>query len=92
MKTALLHDVCEITMGQSPSGSSYNEIGEGTPLIAGASDLGEFAPQPSKFTTSPSKLSSAGDIILCIRATIGNRNWSDKTYCLGRGCCWSSTD
>ena len=33
----------------------------------------------------PTQLCQRGDIILCIRATIGDRNWSDREYCLGRG-------
>ena len=72
-------------MGQAPSGKSYNDQYQGIPLIAGAGDLGEFTPKPSRYTTEPSKVSSSGDIILCIRATIGDRNWSNQPYCLGRG-------
>ena len=85
MNTALLKNVCSITMGQAPAGSSYNESGEGFPLIAGAGDLGKITPKPNRYTTAASKISSVGDIILCIRATIGDRNWSDRSYCLGRG-------
>jgi len=72
-------------MGQAPKGTSYNNAGEGLPLLAGAGDFGTETPQPSKFTTQPTRASDIGDIILCIRATIGDRNWSDKPYCLGRG-------
>jgi Restriction endonuclease S subunits len=81
----ILGDVCNVVMGQAPSGDSYNEDGNGMLLIAGASDLGELYPRPSRSTTSPGKISRPGDIILCIRATIGDKNWSDKEYCLGRG-------
>lgn len=80
-----LGDVCQITMGQAPSGSFYNEKGQGYALIAGAGDFGQINPIPKKYTTKASKLSKSGDIILCIRATIGDLNWSDKEYCLGRG-------
>lgn len=80
-----LGDVCSITMGQAPKGSSYNENGKGLALIAGAGDFGTTTPAPKKFTTEPSKVSNPGDIILCIRATIGDTNWSDKQFCLGRG-------
>lgn len=72
-------------MGQAPKGTSYNTTGEGHPLIAGAGDFGEVSPQPKKYTTEPTRLSRVDDIILCIRATIGDRNWSDSIYCLGRG-------
>jgi type I restriction enzyme S subunit len=72
-------------MGQAPRGDTYNTEGIGLPLVAGASDFGIITPEPSKYTTVATKTSLAGDIILCIRATIGDLNWSDKIYCLGRG-------
>lgn len=72
-------------MGQAPRGDTYNDTGIGFPLIAGAGDYGELFPEPKKYTTAPTKLSRVSDIILCIRATIGDLNWSDKVYCLGRG-------
>ncbi|HML94733.1 MAG TPA: restriction endonuclease subunit S [Thermodesulfobacteriota bacterium] len=85
MKLVQLGQVAEIEMGQAPSGDTYNENGDGLPLIAGASDFGELTPHPSRFTSHPTKKSKNGDILICIRATIGNLNWSDSEYCLGRG-------
>jgi type I restriction enzyme S subunit len=85
MRSAYLGTVCDIEMGQAPKGSSYNGAGEGYPLLAGAGDFGIDSPAPSKFTTEPTKLSRRGDILLCIRATVGDLNWSDRKYCLGRG-------
>ena len=81
----MLSAVCDISMGQAPKGDSYNAMRSGYPLIAGAGDFGELTPAPKKYTDAPTKLSRPGDLILCIRATIGDRNWSDKEYCLGRG-------
>lgn len=72
-------------MGQAPPGDSYNVKGEGLPLVAGAGDFSASIPSVKKFTTAPGKLSREGDIILGIRASIGERVWSDRTYCLGRG-------
>ena len=83
--TKSLSSVCDISMGQAPKGDSYNSTRSGYPLIAGAGDFGELTPAPKQYTDSPTKLSRPGDLILCIRATIGDRNWSDKEYCLGRG-------
>lgn len=80
-----LDKVCRITMGQAPSGDSYNFDGHGLALIAGAGDFGKETPEPKKYTTAAGKRSEEGEIILCIRATIGDLNWSDKKYCLGRG-------
>jgi type I restriction enzyme S subunit len=80
-----LDEVCEIVMGQAPNGEAYNTDGNGWPLIAGAGDFGETAPQPSKFTTEASKVSRIGDIVIGIRATIGEKVLADGEYCLGRG-------
>jgi type I restriction enzyme, S subunit len=85
MRELLLEEVCDIQMGQSPPGSSYNGESIGLPLLGGASDFGEIYPEAKKFTNEPRKIANKGDLILCIRATIGDRNWADKEYCLGRG-------
>jgi type I restriction enzyme, S subunit len=80
-----LSEVCTITMGQAPVGDSYNDRGEGLPLIAGAGDFDGLRISPKKFTTAPGKISAAGDIVLSIRASIGAKVWADGEYCLGRG-------
>ncbi len=84
-RTVALGSACDIIMGQAPAGETYNTEGVGLPLIAGAGDFGERSPEPSRFTTAAAKRSYVGDIVLCVRATIGDLNWSDKVYCLGRG-------
>jgi type I restriction enzyme, S subunit len=84
-----LSDVSEIIMGQSPPGNSYNDHGEGVPLINGPV---EFNPGPFdkikkvKFTTSPSKICKEGDLIICVRgATTGRTNIAGFEACIGRG-------
>ena len=54
-------------------------------MIAGAGDYGSTHPQTKKWTTQPSRIAEIGDLIVCVRATIGDLNWADKRYCLGRG-------
>ena len=86
MKPATLSEVCEITMGQAPKGSTYNEAGEGLPLVAGAGDFGEIFPAAKKYTTASGvRKSMPGDIIIGIRASIGDKVVADGEYCLGRG-------
>ncbi|WP_050568807.1 restriction endonuclease subunit S [Vibrio jasicida] len=80
-----LSTVCQIDMGSAPKGSTYVELDRGVPLIAGAADYGDVFPRPKKATIEPTKLCKKGDIIICVRATIGDLNWADKEYCLGRG-------
>ena len=85
MNLSPLSSACDVIMGQAPSGDTYNTEGIGLPLVAGASDFGKKSPSPSRYTSNPTKVSEPGDIILCVRATIGDLNWSDRQYCLGRG-------
>jgi type I restriction enzyme, S subunit len=80
-----LGEVCHVVMGQAPSGTSYNQVGEGLPLVAGAGDFGDVYPKPKKFTKEPTNTAKSGDIIMCIRATIGDLNLADREVCLGRG-------
>lgn len=83
--TRRLDEVATIIMGQAPSGESYNTTGDGLPLIAGAGDFGGGKLAVKKYTTSPTKISCSGDIILSIRASIGDKVLADGEYCLGRG-------
>ena len=80
-----LGDSAEIEMGQSPPGTATNDKGAGTPLIGGASEFHNGDLIPTRYTTSPTKLCERGDLILCIRATIGKTAVADREYCLGRG-------
>ncbi|KKG88765.1 hypothetical protein DU57_14000 [Methanosarcina mazei] len=81
-----LSDVADIFMGQSPSGSSYNSEGIGTPLLNGPTEFGELCPTEKQWTTKPTRLCEVGDILFCVRgATAGRLNRADKVYCLGRG-------
>jgi type I restriction enzyme S subunit len=72
-------------MGQAPAGDTYNTLGNGVALIAGAGDFSGGILAPKKFTDKPTKLSEPGDIVLSIRASIGDKVWADQVYCLGRG-------
>src|SRR5690606_13020774 len=54
-----LEEVCEISMGQSPDGSTYNTTGKGIPLINGPIEFSQNSfgmTIPSKFTTQPTKI------------------------------------
>jgi type I restriction enzyme S subunit len=81
-------EVANVTMGLSPEGDTYNEVGLGTPLINGPVEFGEHFTRRVKWTTSPTKLCHEGDLIVCVRgSTTGKHVKSDGDYCLGRGVC-----
>ena len=85
MEWVKLGDIAEITMGQSPDSSYYNENGEGLPFYQGVSDFGEVFPSPSKFSTKPKKIAQKGDILIGVRAPVGDINISNEDCCIGRG-------
>ena len=81
-------EIAIIVMGQSPSGDSYNEIGDGIPLINGPVEFDSYHPKRIKWTTQPSKYCNTGDLIVCVRgSTTGKYVKSNGNYCLGRGVC-----
>lgn len=73
-------------MGQSPPGSSYNRHCIGVPLLNGPTEFGPHHPDPVLWTDEPTKRSKVGDLLFCVRgSTTGRMNWSDTSYCIGRG-------
>jgi type I restriction enzyme S subunit len=81
----VLSDIADITMGQSPSGDSYNEEGLGTVFFQGSTDFGIRSPEVRMFTTAPSRMARDGDILVSVRAPVGTLNIADRACCIGRG-------
>lgn len=80
-----LDDIATVTMGVSPKSYSYNTENIGVPLLNGASDFNSTIIKPTKHTTEPKKMCKKGEMVFCIRATIGNLTFADRDYCIGRG-------
>lgn len=81
----VLSEMANITMGQSPSGKSYNEAGEGEVFYQGSTDFGNRFPTPRVYTTAPSRLAKKGDILMSVRAPVGTLNIAMEDCCIGRG-------
>ena len=81
----VLSDVANITMGQSPDGSSYNEDGEGIIFYQGSTDFGLRFPDIRQYTTLPSRYANKGDILMSVRAPVGALNIANNDCCIGRG-------
>ena len=80
-----LGEVCEITMGQSPDGETYNETGDGMIFYQGRTDFGNRFPSIRMFTTDPKRFAKKGDILLSVRAPVGDINIAPHDCCIGRG-------
>lgn len=80
-----LSDIANITMGQSPSGSSYNEDGIGAIFFQGRAEFGFRFPTIRLYTTEPKRMAYANDILMSVRAPVGDLNVAHNDCCIGRG-------
>ena len=80
-----LRESFNLTMGQSPPGSTYNEHGEGLPFFQGRSDFGFRYPENRKFCTAPTRIAQPGDSLVSVRAPVGDINMAWEKVCIGRG-------
>jgi type I restriction enzyme S subunit len=84
---APLGSIATVNMGQSPAGSSYNSTGQGVPLVQGNADIRDRVTFDRIWTTRPTKLCNAGDVVLTVRAPVGYTAMASQDSCLGRGVC-----
>lgn len=84
-KNAVLSDIANITMGTSPEGESYNDIGNGIIFYQGRSDFGFRIPTVRLHTTEPKKYANKGDILMSVRAPVGDINIAKERCSIGRG-------
>ena len=82
---ATLGETMKITMGQSPPGSTYNEIGEGLPFYQGRSDFQFRHPRERVFCSEPNRVAQPMATLISVRAPVGSLNMADSICCIGRG-------
>lgn len=86
-ETKKLDQVATVTMGQSPSSSSYNTEGAGVPFLQGTPPIvdGMGAGVPNQWTTEPTRVVEAGTALMTVRAPVGELFTTNDSVCLGRG-------
>lgn len=82
-----IEDIVEVTMGQSPKSQYYNTEGNGVPFLQGNRTFGYKRPTFDTYTTLVTKSAKAGDVIMSVRAPVGDLNITPVEMCLGRGVC-----
>lgn len=82
-----LEDIAEVTMGQSPKSQFYNTEKKGYPFLQGNRTFGFKKPTFDTYTTVMTKKAKAGDVIMSVRAPVGDLNITPVDMCLGRGVC-----
>ena len=82
-----LSDIANVIMGQSPSSNAYNDQGIGMPLVQGNLDISNGKTTPRLYTAEFNQTAEEGNIILTVRAPVGEVAKATKKVCLGRGVC-----
>ena len=85
MEYVTLRDIAIINMGQSPDSKTYNEEKNGIPFYQGKSDFGKINPIPRVWCSNPIKIAERDDILISVRAPIGDTNIATEKCCIGRG-------
>ena len=80
-----LGEVAEVVMGQSPKSETYNELGAGLPFYQGVIDFGDRFVTPRIYCSVPKKTLKEGDILLSVRAPVGEINFTKEKCAIGRG-------
>ncbi|WP_027422592.1 restriction endonuclease subunit S [Lachnobacterium bovis] len=80
-----LGEVAQITMGQSPDGSTYSDTPSDYILVQGNADLKDGWVSPRIWTTQKTKTAAAGDLIMSVRAPAGAMGKTAYDVVLGRG-------
>ncbi|WP_223657433.1 restriction endonuclease subunit S [Ligilactobacillus salivarius] len=80
-----MEEVVEITMGQSPSSKNYTNNSSDHILVQGNADMKNGHVEPRVWTTQITKQAKKGDLILSVRAPVGDIGKTDYDVVIGRG-------
>jgi type I restriction enzyme, S subunit len=78
-------NVSTLVMGQSPPSNTYNTQMIGLPFFQGKADFGYIHPSPRVWCSEPTRTGRAGDILMSVRAPVGDVNLATEACALGRG-------
>lgn len=84
-KVCRIKEEFNLTMGQSPPGSTYNKEGSGMVFFQGRTDFGFRYPSGRVFCTQPKRLAKKDDTLVSVRAPVGDINLAKEDCCIGRG-------
>lgn len=75
----------DLIMGQSPASETYSDKKIGLPFLQGNADFGSMYPSPKIFCNEPQKIAEIDDVLISVRAPVGEVNIAAERYCIGRG-------
>ena len=85
-KVTTIDEDFNLTMGQSPPGSTYNEDENGVPFYQGRKDFGFRYPMlRTSIVPHRNDLTEKGDTLVSVRAPVGDIKMVKEKCCIGRG-------
>jgi len=84
-KKTRLGDIADVVMGQSPESKYYNNTGEGLPFLQGNRTFGYKHPSFDTYCTNGNRFANPDDVLLSVRAPVGDLNITKERVCIGRG-------
>ncbi|MDY5421791.1 restriction endonuclease subunit S [Actinobacillus porcinus] len=82
-----LGEIVEIVMGQSPNSGNYTNNPKDHILVQGNADIKNGKVFPRIWTTQITKIGKKNDLIMSVRAPVGDMAKTDYDVVLGRGVC-----
>jgi type I restriction enzyme, S subunit len=80
-----LDQVALIIAGQSPPSDTYNTKGLGLPFFQGKAEFTNLNPRVQKWCSNPIRIAHPDDILISVRAPVGDVNIANQLCCIGRG-------
>ncbi|MCD5553714.1 restriction endonuclease subunit S [Lactobacillus delbrueckii subsp. lactis] len=77
--------MAKITMGQSPNSKNYTDNPKDHILVQGNADMKDGQVHPRIWTTEITKIADKGDLILSVRAPVGDIGKTSYDVVIGRG-------
>ncbi|GAB7019667.1 restriction endonuclease subunit S [Halostagnicola bangensis] len=84
-RVSTLSGLADINMGSSPKSEYYNTEGDGLPFFQGSKNFGLKYPEVEKYCSEPVKIAEEDQVLLSVRAPVGDINCSETKCCIGRG-------
>lgn len=73
-----------VIAGQSPNNEDVRDQGA-LPFIQGCAEFGDWHPTATKFCDVAPKVAEAGDVLISVRAPVGELNIAEESLGIGRG-------
>ena len=84
-RVGTLNEIANVTMGTSPSGTSYNTEGQGDVFYQGRAEFGFRFPKRNMYTTEAKRFAEVDSVLVSVRAPVGDINVAEERCCIGRG-------